>query len=105
MELAQRLFIEKTIAMQAITSLQIAGFDVFISYGEGEREAPIECNLQACDEELLIVYWDGVQIGVVVLVHGNDGYDVINDYTVSLEEHLGAAKALSDFFDEQENGK
>ena len=39
---------------------------------------------------------DGKPCGHVFLVYGNDGYDVIADYTLNLEEPLSAANEIAD---------
>lgn len=46
-----------------------------------------------------------VSNGWVYLVYGNDGYDVISDYTTNLEKLLKGANKLSDKMEEAVYGK
>lgn len=51
----------------------------------------------ATDDEYLHVYRvDKTYLGRVWLVYGNDGWDVISDYTVNLEHIMEGANKLSD---------
>lgn len=68
-------------------------------------KAAIMAALHACDEEWLFVYKPGVPkddnfppFGWVHFVYGNDGWDVISNNTVNLEDTKGmiAAQAVSD---------
>lgn len=54
---------------------------------------------EACrsvDEESILFYKDGVRVGHVCLVYGNDGWDVISDYTTNLHDVLAATNRLVD---------
>ena len=57
-------------------------------------------EIQACDEEYLYFHKNGRAIGFVLLVYGNDGYDVVADHTdsVEIDEILKGANELADSF-------
>ena len=59
----------------------------------------------ACDEIYLFLHKDNngfvTDQPFVFLVFGNDGYDVINDYSASLEALLEPVNALVDNLEEQ----
>ena len=57
-------------------------------------------EIQACDEEYLYFHKNGRAIGFVLLVYGNDGYDVVADHTDSheMDQILAGANELADSF-------
>lgn len=103
-----RQAIEKRIAVAAIDQLLAAGFSLGVYDGEeitihhSKDKKAIVKALFTTDEDRIFVYFDDTNPNDtrpnawVYLVYGNDGYDVISDYTVNLEEHLTAARALAD---------
>jgi hypothetical protein len=52
--------------------------------------------LMQTDEDHLILNRDGVQRGWVRFVYGNDGWDVICDYSVRVEDAVVGAEALAE---------
>jgi hypothetical protein len=81
------------------------GYSVSHSDGEALTIArargigPIMAQLHACDEEGLIFHdADGKRVGVVSLVYGNHGYDVIADRTDNalMSTLLAGAEGLAD---------
>lgn len=62
-------------------------------------ESEIMKAIMSTDEDRLNVWKDGKQIGWVFLVYGNDGWDVINDYTVSLEYLMAEVTKISDRYE------
>jgi hypothetical protein len=49
------------------------------------------------DEDILYVHdASGKQIGWVFFIYGNDGYDVVHDYTTNLEPIMKTADAIAD---------
>lgn len=78
-----------------------AGHAVGVHNGEegfgpftGERQ--VLKQIMSVDDEHLTVYKDGKRVGWVYLVYGNDGCDVISDYTVNLEPMMAEADAAAD---------
>jgi hypothetical protein len=97
MELKKRINAEKRIARLTVDSLLRAGFELAINNGGDEMEVErtsderkLYKGLQATDEDVLITYRDGKRAGYAQFVYGNDGFDVLADYTINLEEWIGA---------------
>ncbi len=90
-QVAKRQAIEKKIARRLIREALKAG--LFISVHNGEelvikRSRSVTAILDvmfSVDEEKLFFYSSltSLRIGIVFLVYGNDGWDVINDYSVN----------------------
>jgi hypothetical protein len=65
--------------------------------GEGEVHRPtvnvaaLHRDLVNCDDDWLIAYKDGAKFGWARFVYGNDGWDVISDYSVNLERYMKAS--------------
>lgn len=104
----KRQAIEKRIAVAAIDQLLSAGFSLGVYDGEeitihhSKDKKAIVNALFTTDDDRLFVYFDDTNPSDtrpnawVYLVYGNDGWDVISDYTVNLEAHLTEAIALAD---------
>lgn len=58
----------------------------------------IMAAIMAGDEDRLYVRKDDKPFGWVYCVYGNDGYDVISDYTTNLEYLMGEANKVSDHY-------
>lgn len=112
MNIEKRREIEKRIATATIAALVAAGYHLRVNY-DGEQFAQDEPtqdqnalidSMMACDAEILQTYkprddssalkW--YRTGMVFFVYGNDGYDVINDYSVSLGDALTDVNDLCD---------
>ena len=107
MNVNMRQMVEKRIARRFINDAIAAGYTLTVNNGE---ETPIrnsaECakilkEMFATDEEYLYVLKDGKAIGWVFFVYGNDGYDVISDYTCNLEPIMQGVTELSNKLCEQ----
>jgi hypothetical protein len=97
-----RVRVEREIATAAVRSAVQYGYTFGIDNGDAEeiRTSTEEKTLAAMfqtDDERLYLYSGGQAkpVGWVYFVYGNDGWDVISDYTVNLEELLTAAHAVS----------
>jgi hypothetical protein len=106
----KRQAIEKAIATAAIDQLLAAGYTLGIYDGEevtihhSTAKQALVNALMTTDEDYLLVYSNkegetSNQIGWVRLVYGNDGYDVICDYSVNIEAHLTNAQAKADEYE------
>lgn len=110
-EVAARQAIERRIALAVVEAALHAGYLISVDNGEDEtlRSAHKSAILNAMfltDEDRLYI-WNGTErLGWVYLVYGNDGWDVINDYTTNLDDlHImDEANRLSDKYQEQDNG-
>jgi hypothetical protein len=97
MSVRMRQEVEKKIATAFIESALSAGLFINIDNGGDDLELPKQTNdkalilktMFAADEDRVYVYkneTDKKAIGWVYFVYGNDGWDVISDYTVNLGE-------------------
>lgn len=107
--LRNRMEIERAICGRLVLALLAAGYALRADQ-EGEWGGPrsedareIAGQLFACDMEDIFVYrpsgdsptgW--FRCGWVQLVYGNDGHDVISDYTTNLEAVLAPVNAYAD---------
>jgi hypothetical protein len=103
--------IEQKIALTAVKQLLAEGYLLGVNDGEEttvhhSRDASaIEAALFTTDEDYIYVYIDDEDpIDLrpdywVRLVYGNDGWDVISDYSVTLEKHLSEAHALATHYE------
>lgn len=100
-----RQAIEKRIATAVIKSVLAADNSIAVDDGE-EMSAPrvnlpeVLEDMFSTDTDRLHVYdKDGRGNGWIDFVYGNDGVDVISDYTVNLEEVLKPARDLADLIE------
>lgn len=106
-----RLEMERLIRERAVSDLIAEGFALNVDNGGDEEElaqpsrntTEVLSVMNATDEERLYVYrGDGKHtpgpraIGWVLFVYGNDGYDVVSDYTMNLEEYLKGERELTE---------
>jgi len=61
-------------------------------------EAAILADTMVCDIEWMSAYDGDRHVGTVMLVYGNDGWDVCCDYHTSLEPYLTRTMKLADRF-------
>jgi hypothetical protein len=108
MNIQTRLDIEKRIASMVVRDAIAASYSVTVF--DGEMHTVIKSRiarqvidaLMTTDEDVLKIYDHmGTYIGMVYFVYGNDGFDVICDYSVSLETLLIGANALALQLEEQ----
>lgn len=97
--------VEIEIIRRLVQDSMDAGYRIGVDDGGGEKNpalAPttrvdeVMAALFSVDEDrLFYVDEEGKRAGWVLLVHGNCGWDVIADYTVSLEHIMGGATEIS----------
>lgn len=93
--------IERKIAKAVISSALNAGYKISVFDGEEETSILSSCTeilkaMFTTDEDTLYMSFSGNKIGWVKFVYGNDGYDVVSDYTVNLEKIMKVANAISE---------
>lgn len=100
-ETEKRLRMEKRIVKSLVTELSAQNLLMSVDNGDGDEfdktgdVKHVLFSLMACDEEELRVYNSkGNLMGLVYLVYGNDGYDVISDYTELLGMYIPETLAL-----------
>ncbi len=100
----QRIIIERAIIRRAVTDILANGaLSVSVYYGDDEYGCEKQRDLDtimaaigACDEEFLHVHWPKGRPCSIFLVYGNDGWDVLADYSLVLEPFLVGANALAE---------
>jgi hypothetical protein len=102
----RRIADERRIVRATVDALLSAGMALFVD-GQGDENRPaapttdraaILAELMEMDDEFLIAVrpTDAPGTGRFVrFVYGNDGFDVISDYTVSLEDAIRPALTLA----------
>jgi len=105
MNIQERQAIEKRIAKRLIMDALAAGYEVAVDdgqdhFGPYKHTAEVLDRMFTVDEEHLIIYSrlgpDIFRRGSVWFIYGNDGHDVIADYSGGLEELLTGANKLAD---------
>jgi len=100
--ITKRQRVERKIARRLILDGLAAGYTITVDNGEEQvlrQSTKCKAILDAMfsvDDERLIFHKDGEHIGWVWFVYGNDGWDVISDYSVSLEHIMAGANKLSE---------
>jgi len=101
-KMMDRQEMERAIAGRFAQTVIDAGLTISVDNGEyislrksSDVDAVIK-DLMACDMDWLHVHDGEKRIGTLLLVYGNDGYDVICDYSVSLEAYVKDADRLAE---------
>jgi hypothetical protein len=105
----QRQAMERRIIRRLATDAIAAGYRITVDNGgypddyallhSADVRAVMAAVMQTDEDVLFFCRHDkpsGVHPGWVKLVYGNDGYDVVCDYTIDLEPILAGANALAD---------
>lgn len=110
MSVKMRQEVERKIVTAAVDQALAAGFYLNVDNGGDDLELRQPTNkrheileaLFASDEDRLHYFkLDGVLFrptGWAFFVYGNDGWDVLSDYTVHLEPHLTEANKIADHY-------
>lgn len=109
-EVARRQNVELAILRATVNALLKNGFTLSVFDGEedllikGESEGSKDKKaifdaLFNTDEDYLNAWKDGRIFGWVRFVYGNDGWDVISDYTTNLEPYIGEGTAVQKLID------
>jgi len=97
----KRIKTERKIVTALIDHALAEGYDLAVFDGETrhpatrDRRSIINAAMET-DEDRLLLHKNGDLIGVVCLVYGNDGHDVIADYSVELEPFMAPINAIAD---------
>jgi hypothetical protein len=98
----RRMKIERQIAKRTIKEAFADGYKLGVF--DGEELTLADCAdaskvfaaMFTTDEDWLRFYRDGKHVATVYFVYGNDGYDVIADYHVSLDSLMARVQILAD---------
>lgn len=107
MSASLRIACEKKIAEFCIKALIKAGYSMKVFDGEevvtGKLKAPIKTlnAMFSTDEDILMVFKDDEpeQFGFVSFIYGNDGFDVIHDYSTNLEPVMKSVCEYAETFE------
>jgi hypothetical protein len=95
-----RARMEASIVLRLLETLIAAGYSVSVDDGDGDAQSGTVEKLAgiifSVDASLVEVCRGRKWIGTVSLVLGNDGWDVISDYTTSLEDIIKPANDYAD---------
>lgn len=117
--ICQRIAVERDIAEKAVKALFVAGYRLSINNGDDEQQPIISYDphvgFQGCTDAVLAIMFqtddewllafkveraltedDKRPDAWVRFVYGNDGYDVISDYTTNLEATLKGVNEYAD---------
>ncbi len=104
MSVKMRREVERKIVSAVIKSALLAGYEIGIDNGGDEYECKstdygtLMKAIMATDDEHLYFHAGPNIVGWVYFVYGNDGWDVLSDYTTNLEEMLKPAHAIADSY-------
>jgi hypothetical protein len=105
---AARIACEKAIFARCVESLLAQGYSISLNDGEettvrkSREYADIIKASRTTDEDYLMVYGNGLVGSFIWFIYGNDGPDVISDYSLRLEDAL---KDTLEFADKLDSGK
>lgn len=100
-----RGLVERAIVRRLVRELLAQGYAITVDYGDVDDtsgvtrstdEKKIIDAVQACDEEWLQVYKNDRNYATIFLVYGNDGWDVISDYSVKLQDAIVKTNKFAD---------
>jgi len=102
MSVKMRQIVEREMVEAVIDDLLATGFKIAIDNGGDDYEVDFTSNrkklvegIMATDEERLYVSRNGKNaVGWVYFIYGEDGWDVMNDYTVNLEPYFKKMKEV-----------
>ncbi len=106
MSVKMRQEVERKIAEALIQEALDAGYSISVNNGGDDDEIDPSTKkdvilnaMFATDEEHLFFYdEEGKRKGWVFLVYGNDGWDVISDYTTNLGHVMNEANKISEHY-------
>jgi len=104
MKLDTRQMIEKKIFSRVVKTALEKGYTLSLfdtedyPVKESSKYTEIMKEFYATDEEYLILHDKGKKVGWIWFIYGNDGYDVISDYTANeiTEDVIKPANELAD---------
>lgn len=107
MSVKMRQKVEREICTAVVDALLAAGFSIEVDNGDDMttqsdvRPTILEAMFKTDDERLYVERAGADKcVGWVYFVYGNDGWDVISDYTVNLEPYIGAGSRVQKIVDE-----
>lgn len=105
MSIRMRQFVERHVIGTLVTDLLAAGYSITVDNGENEEVTKstsytaIMNALDTTDEDFLRVFKREASQGWVRCIYGNNGPDVISDYTTNLERFMKRSQKVADYWD------
>jgi hypothetical protein len=109
MGVKMRQMVEREISEAIVDALLKAGFEIGVDNGDNsgrDFELPNSVDRKRIfkamfltDEDRLYAIKNKQHVGWVYLVYGNDGWDVLSDYTVNLEPYIGDKSPVQKIID------
>jgi hypothetical protein len=110
MSVKMRQEVERKIATAFVTKAIQSDFALTVDNGDGESKQLLSIKdtltemFQGGDDCVYVykISEKGIPacIGWVWFVYGNDGWDVISDYTTNLESLMGPANKIADYYED-----
>jgi hypothetical protein len=109
MNVETRQKIERAIIERIVTDAISVGYAISVNDGEettlrrSRDTSAIMAAMMTTDEDRLLIHRPSAEryFGWVYLVYGNDGWDVVNDYTTNLESLMAGADKVAGEFEKQ----
>lgn len=105
MSIKARQRVERTIARRVVLDALRLGYGLTVNNGGDDDEIPVTYKAKPVlavmfqtDDEFLKLWRDGKYVGWVRFIYGNDGWDVVNDYTTNLDDVMAGADKLADLY-------
>ena len=106
MSVKMRTEVEQKIARALVVEALKAGYVITIDNGEDDETRKFDGVKSVLDAMFLtdqehLHMWNptnGKRVGWVFFVYGNDGWDVISDYSVNLEPIMTEANKIADYY-------
>lgn len=104
MSVQMRIEVEKKVIRAFVDAAIADGCKISVNDGEetvlkhSTDVAAIEAAMMSTDEDRLFISKDGKKFGWVRCIYGNDGWDVISDYTTNLEYLMTEANKVADHY-------
>jgi hypothetical protein len=105
MSVKMRQIVEREISTAVVDALLGAGYSLSVDNEDEQteystdRETILNWMYQTDVERVYAKNTDGVAFAWVYFVYGNDGWDVISDYTVNLESLIGGGTDVEKIVD------
>lgn len=106
--ICQRIDVEHKIVNRVVSDLLAAGYTLsspespknLVSQEASTGLSALMADLFSCDDAVLRASRDGKSGRWVRFIYGNGGWDVISDYTTSLDADMQGAMAYAQTFDD-----
>lgn len=104
MSVKMRQEVERKIATAFVKAAIDARYEITVDYGDGPTNLlftsrAVLAKMFQGDDDMLVLFKQAKSKAWIHFVYGNDGWDVISDYSVNLEPLMAAAKKISAYYE------